>query len=61
MRTPINSAKYIKDEETNENAYIFIDHGSVGSSTVPMDLENSDYVYLLELVKEGSLTIQAAD
>ena len=61
MRTPINSAKYIKDEETNENHMIYVDHGSVGSSTVPMSSNNSDYVYLLELVKDGSLTIQDAD
>ena len=61
MRTPINSAKYIKDEETNENSFIYVDHGSFGSSTVPMSSNNSDYVYLLELVKEGSLTIQDAD
>ena len=61
MRTPINFAKYIKDEETNENSFIYVDHGSFGSSTVPMSLNNSDYVYLLELVKEGSLTIQDAD
>ena len=56
----ITDAQYIKDEITGENDIIFCKLNGVESS-VPLDVENSDYAEILKQVKEGMLTIKDAD
>ena len=56
----ITDAQYIKDEITGENDIIFCKLNGVESS-VPLDVENSDYAEILKQVKEGTLTIKDAD
>jgi len=56
----ITDAQYIKDEITGENDIIFCKLNGVESS-VPLDVNNSDYAEILKQVDAGTLTIKDAD
>jgi|TARA_R100000152_G_C6675040_1_gene110376 hypothetical protein len=54
------NAKYHKHEGEINNTYIEVDINGI-TSVVPISEENRDYAEIMELVKEGELTIEAAD
>ena len=54
------NAKYHKHEGEINNTYIEVDINGI-TSVVPISEGNRDYFQIMELVKEGELTIEAAD
>tara|TARA_A100001015_G_scaffold132699_1_gene147240 strand:+ start:1384 stop:1566 length:183 start_codon:yes stop_codon:yes gene_type:complete len=58
----IKTAQYFKSPETGKNSSIGLTFkNSDDIRSVPMNEHNSDYIEILEQVKEGTLTIQDAD
>ena len=57
----IKEAKYFNDPDTKKPVSINIIDGNDIKWGVPLDPANSDYAEILKQVKEGTLTIKAAD